>query len=82
MSPKFLLISLGNPGAFVQQAPLLVCCRNEELHIEMFELKEKQEAQVEKLKGKNRDLKHDCERERKRGDEGLVVAKVRTDTLT
>ena len=48
----------------------------------MFELKEKQEAQVEKLKGKNRDLKHDCERERKRGDEGLVVAKVRTDTLT
>jgi hypothetical protein len=41
--------------------------------MEMFELKQKQEAQIEKLKGRNRELKQESEAERKRGEEGLMV---------
>ena len=55
---------------------------NESLHMEMFELKEKQEAQVEKLKKKNRELKAELESEKKRTEESLLAAAVRTEMLT
>ena len=54
---------------------------NESLHIEMFELKEKQEAQVEKLKKKHRELKAELESQKKRTEESLLAAAVRTEML-
>jgi DNA repair exonuclease SbcCD ATPase subunit len=55
---------------------------NESLHMEMFELKAKQEAQVEKLKKKNRELKAELESEKKRAEESLLAAAVRVEMLT
>jgi hypothetical protein len=54
---------------------------NESLHMEMFELKDKQEAQVEKLKKKNRELKAELESEKKRAEESLLAAAVRSEML-